>query len=292
MNILVVNKHSKLEWEEKSLGLTRDELLKKYSAEKANLSAIVNSHEKQMSVRKTFASVFPSASFVMLEDAKKQVLDVYDLIIVLGGDNSFTMVSHYVKHTPILSINSDPDRSVGCLTRWAIHSEQDIYDLAEKLDFNEFTIEEWPRLEATVNGEIITPATSEYFVGERLRKNMSRHVLVYRGKEVEQKCSGLVIATGAGSTGWYKSASHGTPKWKPSDKLARFIATEMYTTDASEGSIRSAPIAEGEELKIYSLNDSDGQISIDSWEEHPFPRGAEAKMYLGKPLHILNPNGR
>ena len=290
MNILVVNKHSKLEWEEKTLGLTRDQLLSKYSSEKANLGAIVSSHEKQMSVRKTFASVFPSASFVMLEDANKQLLDVYDLVLVLGGDNSFTKVSHYVHNTPILSINSDPDRSVGCLTRWVIKSEQDVYDLAEKLDFNEFSIEQWPRLEAMVNDKIITPATSEYFLGERMRKYMSRHVLVYRGQEIEQKCSGLVIATGAGSTGWYKSASRGTPKWKPTDKLARFLATELYTVDASDGSIRSAPLADGEELKIYSLNDSDGHISIDSWEEHSFTRGMEAKIYLGKPLQILVPN--
>lgn len=290
MNILVITKHSKLEWEEKSLGLTRDELLKKYSSEKANLSAIVKSHEKQIEVRNTFSAVFPNASFTMLEDANKQVLDVYDLIIVLGGDNSLTKVSHYIHSTPILAINSDPERSVGCLTRYAISSTQDVYDLAELIDFSEFTIEQWPRLEAVVDGKIITPATSEYFLGERLRKNMSRHVLVYRGKEGEQKCSGLIVATGAGSTGWYNSSMKSMTKWKPTDKLARFVATELYKRDYEGGTITSGPIVDGEELKIYSLNDADGHVSIDSWEECPFPRGSEARIYLGKPLNVVVPN--
>ena len=289
MNVLVVTKYSKLEWEEKTLGLTRDDLLKKYSAERANLDAIVKSHEKQLAVRSLFTSVFPTASFVMLEDANKQVLDVYDLILVLGGDNSFTKISHYIHNTPVLGINSDPDRSVGCLTRWAIRTDQDVYDLAEKLDFNEFIIEQWPRLEAVIDGKIITPATSEYFLGESLRKNMSRHVLVFRGQEVEQKCSGLIVATGAGSTGWYNSSMRSMTKWKPTDKLARFVATELYKRDAQAG-ITSGPIQDGEELKVYSLNDSDGRISIDSWEEYPFPRGAEARIYLGKPLQIVSPN--
>ncbi len=32
----------------------------------------------------------------------------YDLVVTLGGDGTFLEVSHYVKDTPILGVNSDP----------------------------------------------------------------------------------------------------------------------------------------------------------------------------------------
>jgi len=287
MNILIVSKYSKLEWEEKTLGLTRDELIKKYSKEKANLNAILKSHEKQLAVRNTFKSVFNNASFVMLEDANKQVLDLYDLVIVCGGDNALTKVSHYLHSTPLLGINSDPERSSGCLTRYKIKDDQDVYDLAEKLDFGEFNIEQWTRLEAMVDGKVITSATSEYFFGERLRKDMSRHILVYRGQEIEQKCSGLIVATGAGSTGWLRSSGHNMGIWKPTEKWFGFVATEPYNKTGFE----YRELNEDEELKLYSLNDNDGMCSVDSWEEVPFSRGSEARIYLGEPLQVLVPNG-
>jgi NAD kinase len=304
MNALIVAKYSKLEWEMKCSGQSQDQILAKYSKERANVGAILKSHEKQLAVRNLFTSAF-QCSIVMLEDMPKVAVNLYDLIIVLGGDNSFTYASHFVHSTPILGINSDPDRSSGCLTRYAIKTEQDVYDLVEALDFNNFRIESWARLEATLDGQKITPATSEYFLGERLRKYMSRHVLVYRGQEVEQKCSGFIIATGAGSTGWYRSTmpDPGETEWRPETKRAAFIATEQYQPmgrwDKSSNkwidvgvnpNLKWGNIEEGEEIKIYSLNDNDGHISIDSWEERPFNRGSEARIYLGEPLQVLVPN--
>lgn len=290
MNTLIVAKHSKLEWEMKCWAETYDRVLKKYSKEKANVEAIIKSHEKQLAVRNLFSSVFNHGGIVMLDEASKVAVDIYDLIIVLGGDNSFTYVSHFTHSTPILGINSDPERSSGCLTRFAVKEDQDVYDLAEALDFGSFNIESWTRLEATLDGEKLTPATSEYFLGERLRKDMSRHILVYRGQEIEQKCSGLIVSTGSGSTGWYRSAvKDNIPcMWLPSTKTCAFVTTEPYNPDNTKTLPHSGWIEEGEEIKVYSLND-DGHISIDAWEEPPFNRGSEARIYFGEPLQVLVP---
>ncbi|KKL61424.1 hypothetical protein LCGC14_2195470, partial [marine sediment metagenome] len=223
-----------------------------------------------------------------LDDADAPAKDYYDLIIVLGGDNSFTYVSNYVSNywssdIPILGVNSDPERSVGCLTRWAINDDQDVFDMVEMLDFGEFDIKSWTRLGATVDGKLITPATSEYFFGERMRKNISRHILVYKGVEHEQKCSGIIFSTGAGSTGWYHSATRGDT-WGAEERIARFVTTEPYNAPMMCGEIE-----EGEEIILYSLNDDEGMVSVDSWEEEPFTRGSEARIHLGEPLNIVTP---
>jgi len=304
MNILVVAKHSKYEWERKCFGLSHEQLVAKYSKEHANLDAILCSHEKQVNVRECLANTLPSSELIMMDSLQAarglkgiELRSDINMVLVLGGDNSFTCVSHLIGDLPILGINSDPERSVGCLTRWSIGDEEDIFNLVEAIDFEDFVIEPWTRLEATIDGQKVTPATSEYFFGERQRNHMSRHVIVYKGKEYEQKCSGIIFATGAGSTGWYASSSS-RPPWSPGDKFCGFAVTEMYSTTPNGVSAPTAEyIAPGEEVTLYSLNDNEGLLSIDSWEEHEFCRGSEARISIGKPLNVVvptleNSNGR
>lgn len=296
MNILVVAKHSKYEWERKRLNLSHEELVAKYSKEHANLDAILRSHEKQVSVRECLASTLPSSEMIMMDVLQSaqninglELNPEINMVLALGGDNSFTCVSHMVGSLPVLGINSDPERSVGCLTRWSINGDEDIFNLVEAIDFEDYVVEPWTRLEATVNGRKVTPATSEYFFGERQRNQMSRHVIVHKGKEYEQKCSGIIFATGAGSTGWYKSAGN-RPPWGPSDRFCGFTVTEMYSTTPSGISAPTSEyISPGEEIILYSLNDSEGLLSIDSWEEYEFCRGSEARIQIGEPLNVVIP---
>lgn len=290
MSNLIVAKHSKYEWERKQFNLSHDEIVSKYSAERANLNSILESHDKQLKVRNLCKDIIPESEFCMMDEVHNYLSDSaivnfdWDLIIVIGGDNSFTYVSHWAAEIPLLGINSDPDRSVGCLTRFSIKEEQDIYDLVEAIDFQEFGIQSWPRIRTLVDNKyIVPPATSEYYFGERRRKNMSRHILVHKGKEYEQKCSGLIVSTGAGSTGWYKSSSK-LNTWEPDSNIIRFIATEPYS-----GNHLFGELDENEELIIYSLNDGDGCVSCDGWEEADFKRGSEARIFRDAPLNVVVP---
>ena len=117
---------------------------------------------------------------------------------------------------------------------------------------------------------------------------MSQYILVYKGVEHEQKCSGIIFATGAGSTGWYRSVTRDKP-WSVEERKACFTITEPYNAPIMHGEI-----GEDEEVILYSLNDSEGYVSVDSWEEWAFTRGSEARIYLGDPLNIVTPkeNGK
>lgn len=281
MKILTIIKHSKFEWEKIQFGWTDDELKNKLIKEKANLDTILKSHDKQLEVRENFKNIFKS-DFLMLDEVK--IITGYDLIIVLGGDNSFTNISHHIKDAMILGVNSDPERSVGSLTKWSINNINDIKYLSSLIENKKYGIESWTRLKAKVDGKDITQATSEYFLGEKLRSQMSRHILELNGKKIEQKCSGLLIATGVGSTGWYKSASKSPDLWPKDALYAKFLATELYSGDVKNGYISGDDI-----LKIYSLNDNDGCLSVDAWEHILFERGMLAEISIGSPLKVLIP---
>ncbi len=286
MKKLIAIKHSKYEWERKTLNLSHDELIKKYNKERANLDAIMQGHDHQIMVREQVQSFMPNATFRMIDEINNTITG-YDLVIVIGGDNATTKITHYTDDTPIIGVNSDPDRSVGHLTRWAMHDEYDVMDFIEMLDFHEYEIEEWQRLEATLNGKLITRATSEYYFGERMRNKMSRHVLVFDGKEYEQKCSGIVIATGCGSSGWYRSIRADNTTWEPTCNIAAFVVSEPYNP-RRDGCYRGE-LAPGSEIILHSLNDDCGIASADSWDEFSFTRGTEARIYPGRPLNVLVP---
>jgi hypothetical protein len=293
MKILIVSKYSKLEWDSKQLGIPADQLVNKYQDEGANHLSILAAHNHQWNVRNWFKDKFWNADFIMLSELEKKPAlafshSKYDLILALGGDNSFTRISHFLEDTPILGVNNDPERSAGCLTSFKVDSESSVVDLKTKLRSFEYTVEEWPRIEATVNGEAMRLATSEVFLGERLRKNMSRHIFENSYNPVakaEHKCSGMIICNGAGSTGWNRSA--GGQPFKKTDGYLHWLLTEPY--QPAKISNFDGWIKEDEYLKITSLND-DGIISIDSWDERAFNRGTVAEVRLGNPLKVLIPN--
>lgn len=293
MKILIVAKQSKYEWEKQKFGLSHDELTTKYSSERANLDAILLSHEKQIQVRERIKDIIPSATICTMEKSPEYLTDEmvkereWDMIIVVGGDNSFTFVSHWAADIPVLGVNSDPVRSVGALTRWAIHDDQSIYDLVEIIDFHEYDIHSWSKLGATIDGRIITSASNEYFFGERQSCKMSRHVLVYKGQEYEQKSSGIIISTGAGSTGWYSSVRGKQAVFDPTWDIGAFVVREPYDPDGS--GCYAGEIDSNDEIILYSLNDDEGIVSIDSWGEFPFLRGSEARIYMGCPLNVVIP---
>lgn len=289
MKILIVCKSSKYEWERERFGLSHEQFVDKYKSVSADLDALLEAHNTQVSIRNSFKNIMPNAYMVNMEVLDSDIKG-YDLVISLGGDDSFKFVSHYVGNIPILSLNSDPKRSDGCLTSYSISDEQSIYDLLETLDFENFSIEEWPRLKIILNGKLITQAVSEYFLGDNRRTKMSRHVLKYGGKEFKQKCSGIIISTGAGSTGWFDSAHIKSIPWDPKEKLAVYTVTELYKRGSDWSSPESyGALKDGDELIITSLNNEGGIISVDSWDEYEFIRGSEARISLGTPLNFVRP---
>lgn len=280
MNILIVAKQSKVEYEQSKFGLSYGGLVAKYRAEHADLGAILESHERQVVCRQRLRELLPDADLLLM-DALTAPVEDYEMVISFGGDNCFTYTSHYVGRIPLVGMNSDPAKSTGALCAW---SSRDLEDAVARITRGDYAIEGWPLLEAEIDGTPIAKATSEYFFGERLRKDMSRHVLAYRGKEYEQKSSGLIVATGAGSTGWYHSSNrHAYPEgntFPKTERKAAFVVTEPFRWQTRPDDVFAGDVLPGEELVLHSLNDGEGYAIADSWDEYDFSRGKEARIRL------------
>ncbi|MBI4348952.1 MAG: NAD(+)/NADH kinase [Elusimicrobia bacterium] len=280
---VLVPKESKLEWDMRRLGWTRRRLLRWY---REHAGTILASHERQLRVRETVKALLPECRIVTREMADAARLDGASVVIALGGDNHFVYLSHFLTRAPILGVNADRKRSHGGLLRF---DERHLAGLARRLRAGRFTISEWPRLEASVDGRLAGVATSELFLGERQRKHMSRHVLrVGRGPAEEHKSSGLLVCTPAGSTGWY---GHYGPRFSAASGPARWALTEPFPR-GRRLSLGKGRLRAGQVLRVRSLNDADGVLDVDSLKDVPFHFGQVASIRVSEhPLRVIGMEG-
>jgi hypothetical protein len=287
--ILIAPKKSKLQWDMDRLRLSERRLLARYRRAGVDADRILASHERQMEALKEVRKLFVRASVVHQGRLSPRAVERAAVIIALGGDNHFQFVSHFVGRGAMAGVNSDPVLSEGSLTAFNV---QTLSLIADRIQRGRFETEKWTRLQLWLDGKKIgPPALSEIFLGEASRCQMSRHHILLGAQSEMQKCSGLIAASGAGSSGWYDAGCrHLLPlgnRFAKTSKTFRFVAAEPYHGKLSKPSLVQGTIAAGQKLKIRSLNDSRGVAVIDTLLEYPFPEGADAAISIGASLRVV-----
>jgi NAD+ kinase len=135
---------------------------------------------------------------------KKEEVKKTDIIIAVGGDGTVLSASHFITTQPLLAVNSDPHRSVGALTTCTV---KDLSKKIKKIRAGDYKTETLERIDVRVNGKIIEPtALNEVFIASEKAYLMSKYNIRHKSIEEVQRSSGIIIATGTGSTAWFKSA--------------------------------------------------------------------------------------
>lgn len=298
--ILVVVKRSRVERDAQQKGVSEDSVVEHYNALGESGLSILASHLCQQEAAATCRKELSREQVIRIEElAERQKQGRYKLIVALGGDDFFKVVSHGVREGQLLlGVNSDPQSSKGVLLPIAFDRLPDAFKAVAE---GAYRIEPWTRLRLAIDGQDCGPATNEIVLGKRDFRLMSRHVLEYRGEKVTQRSSGLLISTGVGSTGWFSSAGlylgredRSFPKGAP---YARFELREPLVSFEEQDGVRRAvlpkfvegTINQGEVLRVTSLNDQEGMASRDdSFDGVPFPRGSVAEISLDpNPLLVL-----
>lgn len=251
---------------------------------------VVYSDSKSIEHRKTINEVkrvmkkYKINGIFVKKEEKKRLPRNTDLVISVGGDGTFIDASHLIKDdTLILGVNSDPLSSEGAHTNV---TRKDFEEKIKKIMEGDFSIEKWTRLEIMINGTSKKEYTlNEVYVGASHIYNTSRYSLFVNGRWERQKSSGILIATGCGSTAWYQSAG-GRPFSKTA-REARFIVREPYCGHLVCGRTINGIIKENEEIKIKSEM-RDGMIAIDSFKEYKFPKEKIVTIKVSdKPINVV-----
>jgi NAD kinase len=196
-----------------------------------------------------------------------------DLVVTLGQDGLVANTAKYVGAQPIVAVNPEPERFDGILLPFLADNARSAVArvLEERAKIREITL-----AQVKLNDGQRLLAFNDLFIGAH--SHVSALYRIARGKKSEtQSSSGVLVSTGAGSTGWVSSVFHmaagiaafagGTPgksipmPWE--DRRLLYIVREPFLSRHSQVGIVAGMLQSGEELVLESLMPCGGVVFSD-----------------------------
>jgi NAD kinase len=217
-----------------------------------------------------------------------------DLIVTLGQDGVVANTAKYVKGQPIVAVNPDPERFDGILMPFR---PVDVGDAVAAVMSGKERVREVTMAEARLQDGQRVLAFNDLFIGASSHVS-ARYRITVKGKTEFQSSSGILVSTGAGSTGWISSvfnmagglaAAMGGARierihmdWE--DPRLFFVAREPFVSRHSTADLVTGWIASGEELVVESTMPSGGCVFSDGIEADAveFNAGAILKVQRSK----------
>ena len=238
-----------------------------------------------------------------------------DVVVVIGQDGLVANTAKYATNIPIIGVNPDPDRYDGVLLPF---NTNNVNEVVAKVLKGQYQAKDVTMAEAKLNDGQRLLAFNDLFIGPQTHRS-ARYNLTF-GKQTEaQSSSGIIVSTGAGSTGWLSSLINmangitdvfGNPKThRPSsiskmkgkfsipptqsiqqqqlawdtDRLV-FVVREPFLSRTSKIAISAGNIFGNETLKLESMMSGGGVIFSDGIETDflSFNSGTIAEIGIAK----------
>lgn len=213
-----------------------------------------------------------------------------ELVVAVGQDGLVANVAKYVGGQPLVGVNPDPARFDGVLLPFGVQGAHGAVRraLEGKARFREVTLAE-ARL---ADGQRLL-AFNDLFLGARTHVS-ARYTLRYGERAEAQSSSGVLVSTGAGSSGWLSSVftlargltaeTGGVPgepwrmEWE--DPRLAFVVREPFISRHSSAGLVAGFVAQERELVLESRMPSGGVIFSDGVEEDFLAFNAGATVHV------------
>lgn len=200
-----------------------------------------------------------------------------DIALVVGQDGLVANTAKYVHGQPILAINPDLERFDGVLLPY---TPENFMQALQRVLNNKANYSAVTMAEALLNDGQRLLAFNDLFIGHSSHVS-ARYKISHQGMVEHQSSSGIIVSTGAGSTGWLSSTANmlngirsvfGNSsdeirigmEWDSNQLI--FIVREPFKSKYSDTSIAAGSITEQFKLRIESLMPSNGIIFSDGIE--------------------------
>lgn len=214
-----------------------------------------------------------------------------ELVVTLGQDGLVANTAKYVGTQPIVGVNPDPERFDGILLPFLPAAAR---GAVERTLAGAHRVREVTLAEARLSDGQRLLAFNDLYLGSRTHVS-ARYRLTFGERSERQSSSGIVVSTGAGSTGWMSSIfnmaagvaallgvpGRGAPVqlgWE--DRRLLFVVREPYRSRHSEAGLVAGLVGAGERLRVESAMPADGVVFSDGMEADAlrFESGATAEI--------------
>lgn len=215
-----------------------------------------------------------------------------DIVVALGQDGMVANTMKYLTGQPLIGVNPEPKRWDGVLLPF---EPSGLTGIIGDVSRGKRPIRDVTMAEARLSDGQRLRAVNDLFIGPRTHSSALYEIEHGATREV-QSSSGLIVATGLGSTAWIKSivtgsiavaqavtgrkaqASYSAKAWD-SDTLT-FAVREPFPSRASQTSLVFGEISSDSPLKLRSRMPENGVIFSDGMETDflRFTAGMEATI--------------
>ncbi len=232
-----------------------------------------------------------------------------DVAVILGQDGLVVNAAKYLNGQLVVALNPDPERFDGVLLPFSFEDATEAIELALLPDGGKVW-RDVTMAQALLNDGQSLLAVNDLFIGQKTHTS-ARYRIRYRQREENQSSSGIIVSTGAGSTGWNRSILAGAAgvvqaisrKAKVNDLREKyrfdweapylvFSVREPFPSKTTGAEIIHGVIEAAQPLEIVSLMPQNGVIFSDGIEEDrlEFNSGATAKIGLSsRTLRLVVP---
>ncbi|WP_315749550.1 MULTISPECIES: sugar kinase [unclassified Bradyrhizobium] len=219
-----------------------------------------------------------------------------DIVAALGPDGLVANTMKYLDGQPLLGLNPDAARHDGVLLPFA---PADLASLLPEVAADRRAAKAVTMARASLADGQVLHAVNDLFIGARTHVS-ARYEIATREHQERQSSSGLIVATGLGSTAWFKSivtgalaiaGNFGSPTtggdytalpWDA--RSLRFAVREPFPSKTSQTSLVCGGLNGAETLRLRSLMPENGVIFSDGIEaDHlDFNAGTEAVIGIAE----------
>ncbi|MDA3963311.1 MAG: NAD(+)/NADH kinase [Planctomycetota bacterium] len=199
MRILLVTKQAAIE------RYDSDELVRLAASSAGRLASMergARCHAESLAlVREQFDH--DDCTLVQIDELDGVSEDDFDLVVTVGGDGTVLAAHSLLTNTPVLAVNSDPERSLGHFTRC---QARDATALLQRWRDDAHSIDTVFRLQIRIGDAAPRAILNECLFTNCNPALMSRYRIQIGDHEENQYSSGMWLSTPAGSTGAIASA--------------------------------------------------------------------------------------
>ena len=220
-----------------------------------------------------------------------------DLVIALGPDGLAVNVIKYLASQPLLTVNPDPERIDGVLMHFR---PEEVAGMVTAMLRGDYRTETITLAEARTNDGQTLFAVNDFLIGRRDQIS-ARYTLRYGDIFERQSSSGVLVATGTGSTGWMRSVitgaqcimrTRGEPvvPFPPDSRYLLFVVREPFPSKYTSTQTVIGQMGSGEALEITSEMPEGGAIFSDGVPEDAieFNAGSSVTIRLAeKTAHLV-----
>jgi NAD kinase len=225
-----------------------------------------------------------------------------DIVVAIGQDGMVANTLKYLSGQPLLGVNPSPNRWDGVLLPFSV---KDLNIITPEVIRGTRKHKEVTIASVQLNDNQKLLAVNDFFIGQKTHVS-SRYQIAFNGKIEPQSSSGIIVSTGLGSTGWFKSVLTGANgvatrnsgqnvnlkanndfKWD-SDFLY-YSVREPFPSKATGTELIFGKITKKQPLKIFSQMSENGVIFSDGIENDflEFNSGMEATIGISEQKGIL-----